>query len=311
MSPLIAIVGPTASGKTALGIELAKKNNGAVISADSRQVYAGMNIGTGKPEEAHASTPHDALVTDIISGVPHYLLNVALPSENYTLSTWQSNAQQVLSHLTSQKQLPFLVGGTMLYVDSIIFNFNLPQVPPNLPLREQLATQDTATLYAKLIAKDPEAAHFIEPHHAQRIIRALEVIDATGQRFSALRIKRPSPHTTLIIGLFPGWDVLQKNIRERAEQMLQDGLIDEVNKMRDYFTTLPLLKTLNYKQAGDSIDAKITRDEALEQMVRVNMQYAKRQMAWWKNRTEIQWFQSHDSPNILTTVSQFLSSTTL
>lgn len=252
---LTIILGPTASGKTAYALELAKKNNGAIISADSRQVYIGMDIGTGKVR-------------------PAYLLDIRTPDNPLTLSEWQAAAYQAIDDIITQEKHPLLVGGTMLYLDSIIFNYAIPNVSPNLELRKKLAQQDTPLLYQNLIQQDPDAGQFIEPHHTQRIIRALEVMHASGARFSSQRRACPPRYQLEIIGLFPGWEILEKNIRRRVQQMLDDGLMAEIVALKKkYGPDLPLLKTLNYKEAPD-----------VEAMVRSNMRYAKRQMRWFTRR---------------------------
>lgn len=296
---LIVIVGPTASGKTALGIALAKELNGAVVSADSRQVFAGFNIGTAKPEAAWRVETHDVLQSEMVDRIAHYLLNIRQPDQPFTLADWQAAAYQAIDHAHQQQLTPLLVGGTMLYADSIIFNYHIPAVAPNEVLRAELAQQSTEELYQQLITQDPAAAQFIEPLHQQRIIRALEVIAATGQPFSASRTKGMPRYTIKTVGLFPGWDTLTKNITDRAQAMLTSGLLEEVQELRKkYGTALPLLKTMNYKQAGAIIDGKLSREEALREMVSANVRYARRQMSWWKNRNDITWFDQPDIPSV-------------
>lgn len=290
MQELIVLTGPTASGKTALGIELAKKSGAVVVSADSRQVYAGLNIGTAKPKDAWQEDAHDILTADQVDGVPHYLLNIRQPDQLYTLAEWQQHAYQVIDQVIEKGQRPILVGGTMLYVDSIIFNYSIPAVSSNEKLREELATQPSETLYQQLLKKDLAAAKFIEPHHQQRIIRALEVIEATGQPFSASRKKGAPRYEIKTIGLFPGWETLTKNITDRAQEMFNSGLLSEVLQLREqYGAELPLLTTMNYLQAGEVVDNKVSQEEALQKIASVNIRYAHRQMSWWKNRKDITW----------------------
>jgi len=308
MNNLIILVGPTASGKTSLGIQLAQALAGAVVSADSRQVFAGLNIGTAKPAAAWRNDAHDALTTDTIDGIDHYLLNVCPPDQTYTLPQWQAAAYQVIDHLHTQHITPLLVGGTMLYADSIIFNYHIPAVGPNESLRQELSHETSASLYKKMIEQDPATAEFIEPHHQQRIIRALEVIAATGQPFSASRQKSPARYRIKTIGLFPGWEVLTKNITERAQAMLSDGLLDEVQQLRaQYGRDLPLLTTMNYQHAGELLDQKISAAEALQKIVSLNVRYARRQMSWWKNRNDITWFAQPDITAITTSIADAIT----
>lgn len=300
---IIAIVGPTASGKTALAIQLAQAKHGSVISADSRQVFAGFNIGTAKPTEAYRATPHDHLTSDPVDGIPHYLLNIATPATDYSLAMWQQSALAVIEEISTHKRLPLLVGGTMLYHDSILYNYAIPEVPPNPTLRAQLEQLPTDTLYQRLVQKDPAAASFVEAHHQRRIIRALEVIEATGQPFSTTRQKKTSPYTWHRLGLFPGWDRLETNIQDRARMMLDTGLLDEVRTLQERFSPqLPLLHTMNYHQAALVLTGALSEAAAIEEIVRVNLRYAHRQMSWWKKQSDIQWYASPTPEEILSTL---------
>lgn len=257
---LTIVLGPTASGKTAYALKLAQKTNGILISADSRQVYIGMDIGTAKHR-------------------PAYLVDIRQPDNPLTLAEWQPLAYQAIDAVIAQGKNPMLVGGTMLYLDSIIFNYAIPNVPPDPALRTQLEAHDVAKLYQELLAKDPAAKKFIEPRHKRRIIRALEVMAATKQPFSTQRRRRPPRYDITIYGLKPSWEELERRIRARAKQMLADGLMAEITTLKKtYGPDLPLLKTLNYKEAPN-----------IEAMARANLRYAKRQMAWWKKYKNIKW----------------------
>ncbi len=271
------ILGPTASGKTAYAIALAKRIHGAIISADSRQVYAGMNIGTAKPKEAWKTTPHTKETPDIIDGIPHYLINIASIDTPYTLSNWLTDAKAAIEHVIAQGQTPIIAGGTMLYIDALADGYSLPNTPPNTALRAQLEQLSPEELYAKLIAQDPDAANFIEPHNSRRIIRALEVMSATEKKFSELRTKTPSDYTYTKIGIFNSWEMLEQNITLRAQDMVREGLEQEKQKLAEEYSNSPLLQTVNYKE------------HSVEEMVRSNIRYAHRQMSWWKRSKNIGW----------------------
>lgn len=287
---VLVILGPTASGKTDYAISLAKERNGEIISADSRQLYVGMNIGTAKPQSVWETNIHEILKADEIEGVPHYLFNVASPDQPWTLSQWQAAAKHVIQDIGQRGKQPIIVGGTMLYVDSVVFNYTIPQVTPNEQFRNQLEAEPVETLYNRLIQADPAAKEFIEPHHKRRIIRALEVIEQTGKPFSASRQRSASPYQFELVGLFPGWEVLQERITHRIQTMFQEGLVEETRQLRKRYTSaLPLLQTMNYKQAGNVLDGLQSEDEAIQEAIRANMKYAHRQMAWWKHREEIGW----------------------
>lgn len=299
MKKVIVIVGPTASGKTTAGIAVAKKLNGAVVSADSRQLYTGMDIGTATPQSlARASAswrtagqePHTPLIADVIDGIDHYLLNVASPDIQWSLAQWQAAAFAAINYTLTQQRTPILVGGTMLYLDSIIFNYQIPQVEPNQALRAELEHVPVEELYAKLLVKDPEASTFIESHHKMRIIRALEVMAKTNQPFSHLRQQGPKKYDFQVIGIFPGWDILTQNITTRIHQMWQQGLVAETEKLiKQYGANLSLLKTINYRQAVQHLTEAYSKDQAITEMIRANLRYAHRQMSWWKSRQDITW----------------------
>ncbi len=287
--PRIAIIGPTASGKTAYAIELAKKLNGAIISADSRQVYAEMNIGTAKPHEAFSSITHDPAIPDMIDNVPHYLINIASPDQSFTLSDWLATATIALDEITKSNKIPIIAGGTMLYIDALLDGYDIPNIQPNPELRNQLEKQSPEELYKKLQQLDPAACEFIEPHNTRRIIRALEVMDATGEQFSDLRTASASEHAATRIGIFPDWDVMTKNIETRSQAMLADGLVKETVALRATYPTSPLLKTINYKEALQLADGELTQEEALAKMSQATLRYAHRQMSWWNRRNDIGW----------------------
>lgn len=285
---LVVIVGPTASGKTEAAIRLAAVINGAVVSADSRQIYTGMDIGTAKAKMDHGGDeqPHAIEVPDKIKGIDHYLINIRRPDEEMSLAEWQAAAYQAIDAIVEESKKPIVAGGTMLYVDSIVFAYNIPAVPRNKNLRAELATLPVEVLYEKLIKLDPNAAQFVPPLNTRRIIRALEVIEATGRPFSAQRQKDDARYRVKMYGLFPGWDQLKKNIAQRAQQMLEEGLAQEKERLiKEFGASLPLLRTLNYDQVPNQ-----------EEMVRRNIKYARRQMSWWRGRKEIEW---HENSNKL------------
>ena len=287
-TPLIAILGPTASGKTAYAIQLAKRLNGAIISADSRQVYAGMNIGAAKPPEAFTNTPHTAGTPDIIENVPHYLLNIATIDQPYTLSDWLTDATRALAIITENNQIPIIVGGTMLYIDALLDGYDLPDIEPNPEYRKQLEQQSVELLYQQLERVDPASCDFIEPHNTRRIIRALEVIQATGKKFSELRKAQPQ-HASIRIGIFSDWETMKTNIEQRSRDILTQGLVAEATTLRDAYPTSPLLETINYKQALQFADHKLPEEETVASMSQATLRYAHRQMSWWNRRNDIGW----------------------
>lgn len=304
---LIVITGPTASGKTDLAITVAQELGSSVVSADSRQVYAGMNIGTAKPkfawsdkvEEANGETGLPAVALAKAGPVPHYLLNIRYPSEPLSLSDWQTAAFQAIDHIAADGGAPLLVGGTMLYIDSIIKNYELPQVAPNPDLRAELENKATDELYAELLKKDPAAKEFIEPMNKRRIVRALEVMAATGQPFSPQRRQRPPRYAITAIGLFDSWEALEERVKERVAAMFEGGLVEETKILLDHYgADLPLLATLNYREAAAVLRGEWPSEKAREEMIRANLKYARRQMSWWRGREDIAWHSPADIAGI-------------
>lgn len=306
---MIVILGPTAAGKTSLAIKLARKIGGAVISADSRQLYTGMDIGTATPVldnskvKTHPTSlklrgtrksklsHHDILTPDLISGIEHYGFNIRQLNNPMTLAEWQQAAFKMIDHVITQGSIPLLVGGTMLYIDSVVYNYDIPAVGPDEKLRSKLEGEKPEVLYAKLIEQDPGVRDFVEPANKRRIIRALEVIEATGRPFSEQRQRRTPRYDAEMIGVFPGWDSLRERVALRARQMIDDGLIEETRRLQEgYGKDLPLLQTMNYRQAAAVLAGEMTEQKALEEMIKVNTRYARRQMSWWRRRKDISWF---------------------
>jgi tRNA dimethylallyltransferase len=338
MKRLFVITGPTASGKTDLAISIARDRDGAVVSADSRQVYAGMNIGTAKAEFAWSDATHDILEPDFINarvalrggsarskfrGAPstdggsgtvvraervpavtgpgphHYGFNLRYPNEPLSLSDWQAMAFAVIDEIHKAGMPAVLAGGTMLYIDSIVKNYDLPAVAPNEELRAEYEKKDAPTLYAELLLRDPKAQSFIQPDNKRRIIRALEVMAATDRPFSEQRRQRPPRYDVTMIGLFDSWEALEKRIAARVATMMEEGLIAETQRLIDrYGADLPLLQTMNYKQALGILSGELSPDQAQEKMVRANLKYARRQMSWWRGRTDITWHSPTDIADI-------------
>lgn len=316
---VIVITGPTASGKTDLAIQVAQELRGTppfrragVISADSRQVYCSMNIGTAKPEFAWSSESHQETIADTFltspqpspqvrrGSLPHYLFNIRRPNQPLSLSEWQTAAFSVINRIHKVGMPAVLAGGTMLYIDSIVKNFEVPNVEANVEFRDKKEQESAEDLYKELLTHDPAAKDFIEPQNKRRIIRALEVMAATNRTFSELRRQRPSPYKITMIGLFDGWEALEARITQRVQQMLVDGLLEETQSLVDiYGADLPLLKTMNYKQALGIIQGTLLEQEALGDMRRANIRYARRQMSWWKNRNEITWLKKPEASAVL------------
>ncbi len=281
---LIAIVGPTASGKTDMALQLAVHFGGEIVCTDSRTMYRSMNIGTAKP------TPEQQAL------IPHHLLDIATPDKTITLSDIQSYAYKAIDEIHRRNRLPFLVGGTALYTYAIIDTWHIPEVPPDAALRAELEQQSLDALWQQLIAQDPEALDYVNPKNKRRIIRALEVIQATGQPFSQQRSKQPARYDTLMLGLTVDRDTLRRNIAARTQTMLQAGLIEEVQTLleKGYTPDLPALSGIHYREVIDYLQGASTKEKMIELINTHDYQLTRRQMTWYKRDARIHWVTTRD-----------------
>lgn len=276
MIPLIAIVGPTAVGKTALSIRLAQQFNGEIVSADSRQVYRGMDIGTAKPTPAERAA------------VPHHLIDIVDPDEAFSLAVYQDLATAAIADIAARGRLPFLVGGTGQYLAAVLQGWQLPHVAPRPDIRAALERQaaelGAAALYARLAEIDPAAAASIPPNNIRRIIRALEVYEATGKPISEQRSVQPPPYHTVTIWLTLPTPALYARIDARVEAMIAAGLLDEVHRLleRGYHWDLPSMSGLGYREFRPYFEGRITLDEAIARLKYDTHAFARRQPAWFR-----------------------------
>ncbi len=273
---LIALIGPTASGKTELAIDIAKIIKSNIHNVDSRQIYIDMDIGTAKP------TPEEQ------EKVHHHLLDLCLPSKPITLHEFQSIARSKMESDFKKQKLVFLVGGSGLYLQALIRGLKPPAVPPQKSLRNQLMNMEKMERHQLLLTCDPEAAKRIHPGDAVRTIRALEVFYATGQTFSQQKNLEPPPWEILEIGLNP--KNLKTRIQQRTIKMYKSGLIEETeNLIEKYGKDLPLLSTIGYGEAKSIINGSVNYDEAVEITIKRTCQLAKRQKTWFRNKHNSKW----------------------
>ncbi|WP_204104348.1 MULTISPECIES: tRNA (adenosine(37)-N6)-dimethylallyltransferase MiaA [Spirulina sp. CCY15215] len=273
---LIVICGATATGKSSLALFLAQHWHSIIISADSRQIYREFDIGTAKPTLAERER------------IPHALIDICDPRETLTLAEYQAQAQTAIAH---SSQTPFLVGGTGLYLKAIVKGLKIPRVSPHSSLRENLATLGQKQLYEFLRQVDAIAAEKIHPNDNTRTLRALEVFYVTGKPISSLQGENPPDYPILQIGLDCDRDRLKDRISQRTQQMLDLGLISEVEKLgHKYGWDLPLLETLGYAEIKQYLLGEISLDKAKELTIVHTCQFAKRQRTWFRAYPEIEWF---------------------
>ena len=283
---LIVICGATATGKSGLACQLARRFNSFVISADSRQVYREFNIGTAKP------TPDQQAL------VPHYMIDVCEPTQTLTLAQYQEQAQSLIK-LASALSPPFLVGGTGLYIKSIVRGLKIPRVAPQPQLRAQLNALGQSQCYATLKQVDPVAASKIHPNDQVRTLRALEVFYVTGHPISEQQGENPPSYPIVQIGLYCEPKYLQKRIEKRTEDMVSMGLVKEVGKIiHKYGCNLPLLNTLGYSEIKQYLQGNLSLNEAKTAIVAHTRKFAKHQITWFRTYGEIEWFDI-TSPNFL------------
>ncbi len=282
--PVLAVVGPTASGKTALSIALAKALDGEIISADSMQIYKGMDIASAKPTKEERA------------GIPHHMMGVVSPETPYSVADYVEDAGKAIADVWNRKKCPILVGGTGLYVDSLLSGTRFIPSPTDLELRKELQAQYDAlggeAMLQKLKAFDPESAARLHPNNNKRIIRAFEVYRLTGKTMTeALENSHsePSRYKPVYIGInFADRAVLYDRINRRVDLMLENGLLDEA---KDFFehTTATAAQAIGYKELKPYLDGEVTLDEAVERLKQVTRNYAKRQLTWFKRNPEIHW----------------------
>jgi tRNA dimethylallyltransferase len=283
---LIAVVGPTAAGKTAFALELARRADGEVVSADSRQVYRHMDIGTAKP------TAEERAVA------PHHLLDIVDPDEPFSLGQWLDLAQRALSGVWSLGKQPILVGGTGQYVWALLEGWRVPRVPPRTDLRADLESRPPDELLRELETVDPETAASIDPRNVRRLVRALEVFHATGKPFSHWRIKEPPDFETIAIGLRWPRDELYRRIDLRVDAMIGAGLVDEVGGLlaAGYSRDLTSMSGIGYKEIGQHLAGEIDLDTAVERMKTGTHRFARHQNSWFKAGDQrVRWIDASES----------------
>lgn len=288
---VLAVVGPTASGKTALGVELAKKLNGEVVSADSMQIYQGMEIATAKPS------------IEEMQGIPHHLLGVIPPTQPFSVADYVEMAGQSIEEIKRRGKLPILVGGTGLYINSLLDHIRFPEIKTSPALREELIRQAQTPdgmdrLFRELREIDPGMARSLNVNNKKRVIRAIEVYRSTGVTMTE-QIRRsrlePSPYAPLMIGLnFRNRETLYQRINLRVDRMVAQGLLEEAKKFYQMPETGTSAQAIGYKELLPYLKGALPLEAALENLKRETRRYAKRQITWFKRDERIQWLYLDD-----------------
>ena len=284
MAVVISILGPTAVGKSKIAVEIAKEISGEIISADSMQVYKGMDIGTAKP------TPEER------QGILHHLIDIRDPDEEWTVSDFVREAQNSKSKIQNKSKIPIMVGGTGLYLWALLEGFSFPMVPADKELRKRLEMIPLSALYSRLATIDPRAAEKIHSNDKKRIIRALEVYELTGVPITKFQGAPNSEHrtsNTVFIGLKLSREKLYARIEERIDKMISKGLIEEVKGLlaKGYSKDLPSFQALGYKEVVEYLDGKWSKEKMITELKKRTRHFARRQMTWFKRFKSIKWFE--------------------
>lgn len=293
---LIAIVGPTASGKTRLGIEIAKLVDGEIISIDSRQVYKEMDIGTAKEKLERVEVgkdergESDEVMKLWSDGVMQWGIDLVDPDEDYNVADFRNYAEQKISEILERKHVPILVGGTGFWLSVIIDNYDLTQTAGNSSLRAGLESRSIDDLFAEYKKLDPKGAELIDKSNKRRLVRALEVTKLSGKQFSEQQTKGEPKYDVLQIGLKADRAELYRHIDARVDEMIAKGLVDEVRGLKEkYGCEIESMTGIGYRQICKYLEGKMTLEKAIEEIKKTTRHYAKRQMTWFRRDPRINW----------------------
>jgi tRNA dimethylallyltransferase len=278
---LVVVLGPTASGKTELAIKLAKKFNGEIVNADSRQVYKGMDIGTAKPTKKE------------MKGVPHHLLDIASPKRKFTVAQYRKLALKAIEKIQKRRKIPILVGGTWFYIRAIVDGIVIPEVPPDWKLRKRLEKKSPEELYKILKKLDPKRAKTIEKENPRRLIRAIEICKKIG-KVPPLKFN-PLPYPVLMIGIKRTEKELMERIRKRFFEWLKRGLILEVINLRKMGVSFKRIEEfgMHYREIARYLQGEISEKEMIENSIKEIQDYAKKQLNWFKKDKRVKWINNY------------------
>lgn len=289
---LLVIIGPTAVGKTKLSIDLAKLYNGEIISGDSMQVYKGMDIGTAK------------ISTNEMQEIPHHLIDIKEPNEPFSAAEFQERANKIIADIHRRGKLPIIVGGTGLYIQSVIYDYQFSEAQSDPAYREQLenevAEKGIEHVISKLRSIDPESADRIHPNNVRRVIRALEIYHCTGSTMSQQLLSQPNEmkYETALIGLTMDRDKLYDRINQRVNLMVEQGLFTEVEHFyKRGLRDCQSIQAIGYKELYEYLDGKISQNVAVESIKQNSRRYAKRQLTWFRNKMAVDWFDMTETEN--------------
>lgn len=283
---VVAIVGPTAVGKTKLSIKMAKKFSGEIISGDSMQVYQGMDIGTAK------------INAQDMQGIPHYMIDIKKPDEDFSVVDFQTSVQTYIETITAKQKLPIIVGGSGLYIQAALYNYNFAEQKrdPNYTyvLEQRIKQEGVMPVYNELKKVDPKQAANIHPNNHRRVIRALEIYETTGKTMTEhhnAQQQKESIYHPVFVGLEMKRDLLYKRINSRVDDMMEQGLLEEVRSLYDRgYKNCQSMKGIGYKEFIPYFEGEQGLEECIHYLKRNSRRYAKRQYTWFKNKLNITWY---------------------
>lgn len=318
--PIIIITGPTASGKTAIALKVVPRYPAEIVCADSMTVYQGMDIGTDKPTlnnfKGQSSqnrnltnrnlieNSSEASKFELVGGIPHHLLNLVTPDQEFNVAIFKKLAKEKIEEIQSRDNIPFLVGGSTMYLDAVVYDFEIPVVKPNTKLRQELEQESTERLFTKLVRLDPDAEWTIDRNNKRRLVRALEVTLISGEPFSKQKKKKDLLENVLYLAVDRDRETLYQNINSRVDEMMDIGFLDEVRKLRQKYDHNTAMQAAGYKQLIQYLDGEIPLDKAIEKTKQVHRNYAKRQLTWLRKNKDVTWVKNENEA--ATAIDKFL-----
>lgn len=285
---LIVIIGPTAVGKTALSLELAKQFNGEIINGDAFQVYKSLDIGTAKISQSE------------MKGIPHHLIDIRNPDDSYNVVDFKEDVSECIYDISTRGKLPILVGGTGLYVQSVLYDYQFPETIEDAQLREKLYSMDNEELHRQLSKFDPEAAQKIHMNNKKRVVRALEVCILSGKKFSEQigATEKIARYDAIVVGLEMDRNQLYARINDRVLQMINNGLEYEVGRLvENGLSEKQSMLAIGYKEFFPYFNNEISLEEVIDEIQKSSRHFAKRQFTWFRNKMDVHWFDMSDISN--------------
>lgn len=293
MKPVVIVIaGPTASGKTSLSIELAKKINGEIVSSDSMQIYKDMNIGSAKPTKEE------------MQGIKHYLIDEVLPTERFSVAEYKKRAEKAIDEILQKGKVPIVVGGTGLYINSLVYGIEYNEIEYDAKYRQNLTEiskteEGLQKLYNEAKKIDEKAMEKISPKDTKRIIRILEIWKATGKTKTELEKesrKNEVKYDYRVFGITMERSILYERINKRVDIMVESGLIEEVKNLIKKYPTFPTaMQAIGYKEIVEYLEGKLTKEEAIDKIKQESRRYAKRQMTWFNKTKDLKWIDGLDN----------------